>query len=258
MNWRFEVAPKLPKEIRDLLGKIGITTKRELRFFTAVVIFFPALIFVHLFVVPFTEEYLRFHWITYPLGYIILTLLEFIIFSSDTLYERHDRINKYAKAFQLYWPSSYVAEKFNVPLVKADYCWFQHVFNHWQNPSHQMKPQHERTLKRGYSCRLFYYFFKFLEFLIYISVFSFIAWRVLERFYPEYIKTEQNVLWQLIFIVAIVVIYIIMKKGNSVNLSRLRGVWYRYGEINKMHRKWIEENIQSIDDFEKYSKAQGK
>ena len=69
-------------------------------------------------------------------------------------------------------------------------------------------------------------------------------------------KIEQNIFWQVTFIMVIAVLYIIMRRGHSVNLSRLKGVWYQYGEINKMHRQWIDENMQSIDDFEKYSKTQ--
>ncbi|MCK4828126.1 hypothetical protein KA005_71010, partial [bacterium] len=217
------MAFKIPKDTKDLLVKIDITSKRGLRFFTAVVILVPAILFIHLFVVPLSEEYLRSSWIVYLLGYIILTLLEFIIFSSDTLYERHDRISRYAKAFQLHWPSNYVAEKFKVPQKKADYCWFQHVFNHWQDSSHPMNQQHKRTLRRGYSCRFVYYFVKFLEFLMAISVVAFIAWRVLEKLYPQHIKIEQNIFWQVTFIMVIAVLYIIMRRGHSVNLSRLKG-----------------------------------
>ena len=248
---------KIPKEMKDLLSKIDITSKRGLQFFTAVAILVPAIFFIHLFIVPLTEEYLKSYWLSYPLGYIILTFLQFIIFSTDTLYERHDRISKYAKAFQVHWPSNYVAEKFKVPQEKADYCWFQHVFNHWQDSSHPMNQQYKRTLRRGYSCRFVYYFVKFLEFLIVISVVTFIAWRALETLYPQHIKIEQNMFGQVIFIVVIAVLYIVMTRGNSVNLSRLKGVWYQYGEINKMHRQWIDENMQTIEDFEKYSKAQG-
>lgn len=200
-----------------------------------------SLIFAQIFIIPLRwfEDWP--HWLLYLIIPSIFYLLRVLIFSSDKLYYGDPSKNVYVRAFQLYWPSRHLAKKFNLKIEDASRYWLGNVFNKWAAPGHQQHQQWQRTLKRGYSCRLVYYCIKFSSFLFWVSL----AVIVLEVL----ITPTNGLAWKIGFMVVLGLVYILLRMRNRTSPDNLTGVWRRFAEINKMHIHWIEQNIKSMSEL---------
>lgn len=229
---------------------INIYTKRGLICLTALFILVFALFFCFIFLVPLNLLEVWPDWLLYLVVFVIFFMLQIVLFSRDVLYYGDPRKNRYAKAFQMYWPSKYIATKFHLSQKDASFYWFEKYFNAWRNSKHPRHSQWERTLRRGYSCRFVYYSLKFFEILLAISIGATLIQEIVSKLFRVPISTTgMRLWWRVIFILFIVLLYAIVRVSNRASPSKLTGVWKRYAEINQMHIKWIDENIKSINDL---------
>jgi len=183
-------------------------------------------------------------------------MLILLLFSSDILYYENPEKNKYAKAFQLHWPSKYIAQKFGLSQQNASFYWFEKLFNTWKEPNHPRHSQWERTLKRGYACRFVYYCIRFFEILLCISIIATVVQEVaFKKFQIEFFQSNIGLKWKISFIILIALLYIFIRVTNRTSPGKLTGVWRRYAEINKMHIQWIEDNIESLEELKDSSQA---
>jgi len=246
---------KLFEIFQKIIDNINIDSKKGLEGTTAFIILIFSLIFTLVFILPLDffincpSSYL------YIIVYAVFYLLKIFLFSSDILYYGDSTKNKYTKAFQAYWPSKHIAKKFNLSEKDASYYWFENFFNKWKDPNNLRNCQWERTLKRGYACRLVYYFVRILELLMIISI----IFILIETFIPilfkiEVLKFAYSFNWRLSYTILILLLYTITKKNNRISENELTGVWRRYAEINLMHIKWIDDNIKSVGELKNSKK----
>jgi len=230
---------------------ISPESKSGLEGLTAILILVFSLIFSHIFIIPLNILANFPNWIVYIGVCTIFYMLKLLLFSSDKLYYGDPNKNKYVKAFQLHWPSKHIAKKFSIPLDDAFYYWYEKLFNTWRNPSHERHCQYVRSLRRGYSCRFVFYSLRFFEVLLWIS-FPLTLLQLSKEI--SALKSDKLLFWMNInlggaiaYILFVLIFYILIRGSNKTNPTNLGGVWRRYDEINKMHIKWIDENIDSIE-----------
>jgi len=225
-------------------------SKRGLESLTALFIFVFGSIFCHMFVVSLGifDEWPS--WLLYGAVSVVFYLVVVLIFSADVLYHGNPEKNKYVRAFQYYWPSRHIAERFGIPLEDARYYWFENYFNRWKVEDDSRHGQWERTLRRGYSCRFIYYCVRCLEILLWLSVLLTLGQETLSRVVQvKILRTNTGLAGKVAFIAFVALLYVIIRAKNRTAPADLGGVWKRYAEINKMHRKWIDENISSVDEL---------
>lgn len=164
-----------------------------------------------------------------------------IIVNTDVLSNPESK-SKYAKAFQKTWPSNYIKEKFNIDNDTANYIWFEKCFIE-EKVQNNRNSQYSRTLERGYQCRLIFYTQKVLKIFWILSLVQF----TIELFFIKFPMIENN-FWKCIFIIIMFSSYLVLYLCNRVKKDgSLSGVWKRYEEINKIHIKWIDENVDFIN-----------
>ncbi len=235
----------------EVIKRVSPYSKRGLEGLTILVILIFSLVFSHIFIISLNLFRNCPNWLLYLGVFAIFYLLIVLIFSSDILYYGDPKNNEYSKAFQLHWPSKHIAQRFNLPQDKASYYWFEKFFNTWRDPSHQRHSQWERTLRRGYACRLVYHCIKFFEILLWISIPLILLQEILsKRFQIEVFLSNISLGWKIFFIMIVILLYVSMRATNRTSPEKLTGVWRRYTEINKMHIQWIDENIKSFEDLE--------
>ena len=239
--------------LKTLVKLFNISTKKGLEFFTAAIILLFSFLFCVAYIFPIHSIKSQNSFLVYTIIYLLLLFIQFFLFKSDRLYEPHEKPSRYAKAFQKYFPSKYIAEQFDINLDEARYYWYNYVFNKWQNPSHPNHDQWVKTLQRGFSCRLVYYVLKFFELIMLLSILLIIARLIVFRFSLEDFFVIGRVSgYQLIYLVGIFVLYAAIRAGNSTDTNRLTGVWFRFAEINKNHRYWLRDNFGILDDLKNY------
>lgn len=232
--------------ITDIFKGIDIYTKRGLEGYTAFVVIVLSSLFFFIFIIPFDVLHGIPNWILYLMTEFVFLLIKLILFSDDKLYYSDPPKNQYAKAFQKYWPSIYMQNKFNLDKQKADYYWFEKIFNKWKNPNHPRHQQWQRTIRRGFRCRFVYYFIRCVEFLIILSSVCLLVYIII-------VKNYSNLILQVSYIVFLIILYIVFRSANRTDLDNLRGVWRQYREINELHIQFIDDNFHTIDDLKNYN-----
>lgn len=219
---------------------------------TAFFILIFSLIFCNIFLIPITFLTDFPDWLLYPFFWVIMYIITILVFSDDVLYYGCPN-NKYVKAFQSNWPSKHIAEKFSISQKDASYYWLENFFNKWANPKHPRNVQYKRTLQRGYECRFIYYCIKFLNILVIFSISIVILTEIVFPRIPFFadIRYDVQVNSAIPFILLIVFVNILLRIGNKTKPDKLTGVWKRFEEINKMHIKWIDDNITSFDKLKR-------
>jgi hypothetical protein len=236
--------------IKKFVEAAGPYSKRGLELLTALFIFIFASVFCHVFILSLAVFDSWPGWLIYGGCSVILYSLVVFIFSSDALYYDDPKKNKYARAFQLYSPSTYISEKFGISVEDARYYWFENYFNVWRKNGHPRHNQWERTLRRGYSCRFVYYCIRCLEILLILSVFFIFGQELPHRLFEvRILRTDSSLLVRIAFVVFLTLIYFVIRVKNRTKPERISGVWKHFAEINKMHRKWIDENIHSLGEL---------
>jgi len=184
---------------------------------------------------------------------VITFMLATWIFSSDKLYYADPERDRYARAFQAYWPSKHIAEKFDLSQKDANYYWFEKLFNTWADPEHLRHEQRERTFQRGYECRYVYYCLMLFAVLFWVSAATTVLLKILTRcFRVLAFESEIELGWKIGFVALMGFLYVVLRLSNRTSLRNLTGVWRRYAEVNELHIRWIDENIRSLDDFDKF------
>ena len=241
----------MPRElIKKFADAAGPYSKRGLELLTVLFILIFASVFCHIFILSVAGFDNWPSWLTYGGCSIILYSLVVLIFSSDALYHGDPKRNKYTRAFQLYWPSTYISQKFGISVEDAGYYWFENYFNVWRDNGHPRHNQWERTLRRGYSCRFVYYCIRCLEILFLLSVILILGQESLQRFLEvKILKTDSSLLARIAFVVFVTLMYFVIRITNRTKPERISGVWKHFAEINKIHRKWIDENIHSLAEL---------
>lgn len=233
-----------------VIDMVSPDSRKGLEGLTALVVLALVLIFCHIFIIPLN---LFENWpnlVLYLAAFVIFYVVRVLLFSSDVLYYGDPERNRYAKAFQMYWPSRHLASRFKLSQEDASFYWFEKVFNGWADPSHPRNSQWRRTLIRGYSCRFVYYCVKFLEILLWISLGVTLLHEIVPRLFGiDVLMTSISLGWRIGFLVFVALLYIVTRSTNRTSPTNLTGVWRRYAEINKMHIRWIDENISSLDDL---------
>lgn len=227
-------------------------TKKGLQALIALIILIFSLLFVNIFIISVNILKGVFGWdlLLYPLTPILMYIIIVVLFSSDILYNGDPNENSYVRAFQSSWPSKYIAQKFKITEKEAMHYWFENFFNTWRNPNYPRHDQWERTLKRGYSCRFIYYFIKFLDILIILSLFLLFLIEGMPRIFPDFKLTSETNVWIKIgFIVFIFFVDLYIRLSNKTSPNHMTGVWKKYEEINEMHMRWINDNILTIEDL---------
>ena len=233
--------------LAKLIGIINPESKEGLEALTALLILVFSLAFCYIFIIPFNLFDNWPEWLLYLVVIAIFYLLKFFLFSSDILYYGNPGKNKYVKAFQTYWPSKHIATKFNLSQEDAEFYWHENLFNTWREHNHPRHSQWERTLRRGYACRLVYYCIHFFGILLWISISVTLLQEILsQRLQMQVFASDISLGWKLGFIIFVALLYILIRLTNKTSPDNLTGVWRRYAEINQMHIKWIDGNIASI------------
>lgn len=137
--------------ITNIFKGIDVYTKRGLEGYTAFVVLVLSSLYFFIFIMPFDVLQAIPNWVLYLLTVFVFLFIKLILFSDDKLYYSSPPKNKYAKAFQKYWPSIYIQKKFGLDKQKADYYWLEEIFNKWKNKDHPKHQQWERTIRRGFS-----------------------------------------------------------------------------------------------------------
>lgn len=236
--------------IKQFIDSVGISSKAGLRALTALVVLAFSFMFCHLFIVSLDILAGTPEWLLCLISYALFQVIQILL--PDKLYYGDPEKDKYVKAFQMYWPSRYLAQKFGLKEKDASYYWFENFFNAWENPDHPRHTQWKRTLRRGYSCRFIYYCTKFFEILIIVSIMlALIQESLAQLFKMEIFTSKVSLFWRIGFILFVVFLYLVIRIFNRVSPSNLGGVWKRFAEINRMHIEWVDENVKSLDDLKK-------
>jgi hypothetical protein len=177
--------------------------------------------------------------------FLVITLfLKNLLFSHDELYQGDPDKDHYIKAFQYYWPSNYISEKFNITKKEASYIWFSKYFNCWKG-----NDLWKKTLQRGFCCRYNYYLIKQQKYLISIIVF-FILLHILLLYFPNLITGFSfSIIGGIIYLVFLCIHFskIHLKKIDVPH--NLKGPWKKFQEINEMHHRFIDENSEIISNM---------
>lgn len=240
------------KEITEqLVGILSLESREGLELLTALVIVVFSLVFAHIYIVPLTV-FDNWPVLLQFLAVLVTTgIVRVLLAATDRLTYGDPKTDKYAKAFQRYWPSGHIATKFGLSREDATRYWYQGVFNKWSDPSHPRHSQWARTLRRGYACRFVYHSTMLLQILLLASG-GLTLLALLARAFPclsvmNAFATDDGLGWRLAFIVLMSILYLVVRLTNRTSPENLGGVWRRFGEINQMHIKWIDENIDSGD-----------
>jgi len=246
--------------LKNLLDLTNPESTANLKSLTTLMIIAESILFGLIFIVPLNllegvgalVSPLFEYGIPSAIFIIIYFALRTFIFSSDELYYGLPDKNPYAKAFQLYWPSKYLEKKFSLSEDDAKYYWFEKYFNTWRNPDDPRHEQWERTFSRGYACRFVYYMLRTSVILFWISF----GISLLQFGLVNYIKLAQfdshlGIGWRIAFIFGTICLYVLIRSSNRISPNRLTGVWRNFAEINKLHIRWIDENIKSINQLKK-------
>jgi hypothetical protein len=170
---------------------------------------------------------------------IVVYILVVIISSTDTLYYGDPEQNRYARAFQRWFPSKHLATKLGIKIDLAKDLWFDQ-FNLWANESHVRHQDWQRTLERGYACRFIYDVQVFSGAIFLLSV----GWLIVEGVVTRLFEYEMiNLEAKLAITVVYGLIWIAFKYLNRTNESHQTGVWRRFNEINQRNCIWIDQNL---------------
>jgi len=249
--------------VKQLISAMGLTSRNRLMLLTSGTILLFAGMFACVFILPLNlfsqlpQSLQDLSGIIQSVGgtIVITFMLATWIFSSDELYYADPEKNRYVRAFQVYWPSKHIAERFDLNQEDADYYWFEKLFNIWADPEHPRHEQRERTFQRGYACRYVYYYLKLFVALFWVSAATTVLLEILTRLFGILaFESKVGLGWRIGFVVVVGFLYIILRCSNRTSLSNLTGVWRRYAEVNKLHIRWIDENIKSLGDFDKSAK----
>lgn len=230
-----------------IIESINPETKSGLRVLTAVLIVCLVAIFLICFILPIEFVRNSIDILKIPRTFLVLLfsasiyLIIILIFSADTLYYGDPQKNIYAKTFQAFWPSRYLAKTLDISFENASNLWFNE-FNKWKgsnNPNHELWL---KTLQRGYFCRLVYYLLYYSSLIIFFSLLLLIL---------ELISRKYNFIWinsstflpRILFIICVSCFWLIVRLTNRLKWKGPSGVWRRYNEINRMNIEWVKSNI---------------
>ncbi len=242
--------------INKIISKVDTNTPLGLKALTSLIILTFSFVFTHIFIfdLELFDDFPT--WLLYLLIFVSYYFIQMILFSGDILYTGKPEVNKYVKIFQKKWPSRYIAEKFEISIKDANYYWFQNFFNKWKKSESNMNEQVKRTFKRGYECRLVYYCIRFFQTIFVFSLIMIIVhnYQIFLLLLGEKVKIEfSDIQLQIGFIILILLIYMLIYLSNNPIYNNPKGVWQKYNEINEFHRKWIDDNIKSVDDLKNKS-----
>jgi hypothetical protein len=245
--------PELPKVL-------SISTKEGLQALSALTILLGGLAFSLVFIRPLViPENMPLQLVTYVAFPVLAGVVMVLLDATDTLTRGDPKKNRYARAFQSYWPSRHLATKFKLTDEEAEYLWFYGLFNQWRDSDHPLHSQWVRTLQRGYACRFVYHCIVLTKFLGICAVLL-LSLELLHRAFPGWsvltLFTAQSGLGARISaLLAMVAIYFSINYWNNPSPEKLSGAWRAYSEINRMHIKWIDKNIRSLEELEKLASS---
>lgn len=235
--------------VQSLLDKLGPQSKSGLRILTAVTAIGFLYFFLAAFIAPIAPLSDAFKNSGIPssvwhLGAtVLLYLLVVLVFSDDGLYYGDAERNCFARAFQRHWPSSYLAQRLNIDPRTARNIWFSE-FNKWGEPGHPSHSQRVMTFRRGYACRLVYYFLRFSKTAFFASALLLTFELVLRcRLNWDWIPPE-SLPSRAIYVSVAGIAWLLVLATNRTDPPT--GVWRRFDEVNELNIHWIDTNLESL------------
>jgi len=254
--------PGVFKALQDIFF-FDIHSKRGLQKLYSLMFILLVIFYLHSFWIPIEIS----KWINTNLIYIGIILLYFVpalteklLFVRDALqYDVSDK-NPYASFFQKQFPSKYISQKFNIDETQSSMYWFS-IFNKWKASDHPHNAWRQTSFDKGYTCRVIYYIqlwsFRFfvlavthLIILIALRLFviSSTPIAVSSLFEIELIQ------WKIGYPLAMLLTHFLLKANNRIKGEVPTGVWYQWKEINDIMKRWLDENVNSINDLQQLAK----
>lgn len=177
-------------------------------------------------------------------------VLGYVISAQDRLATGSSRA---AKFFEKLYPRNAIKEKYNCTEGQATYLWFQ-IFNPWENIG-PMKDPYSRTFERSYACRfIFILQWSFFGFFA-ISSATWIAtiicgyWTPLET--QATVPTYARVLVLTLTFAAFLMLFLQNRPADA----KPTGCWYRWKEINEIHKTWLQNEVFDNAAADTYANA---
>jgi len=233
------------------MAEIRPEKKYQIRIFSGIVIIITIFVLIFVptdFVNLITNKINQLADIIVVLGLdiaLIFVVSTWVFSTSDILFTGK---SKYSIYFQSNLPSGHLMEKLNCSQGEANDIWFS-IFNKWKNDKN---PRHEfwkRTFERGYGCRLIFHLRNTILFIMILSTVFFIAYESYYFFIKNEIIIASNT--ELLKIGMLIIELFLLWYLNYNNQipgkrnNRPTGCWYRWKEINDIHKAWLDNNILS-------------
>ena len=183
---------------------------------------------------------------------IILPLIYYIIVKQDPL-QRSPSKKKAIVFFQNEFPSKFLLERCSRCIENKDSCknyieeqssdharhWFHDILH---GPIEKSNPAIiNDTFKKGYTCKLVFALSKIFLISFIIGLLSLIIHHVYIFYIYESFYIEISAL-QVIFLLACVSFFILIRMLHKYDSDRPSGCWHAWREINRFHLGWLRDN----------------
>jgi hypothetical protein len=187
-------------------------------------------------------------------------LIQTFITNYDVLYDGNPKKNRFVRAFQMKYPSTYIMEKYGIDEIEAKKLWFRKIFNTWENPNHSMYGHRLRCLRRGFICRLVYYVMTVSFGFFCISLFLLIILGILNfksiSFgigpIDDFISSHNTLKLPLVTTLTYLIVSFFLLFTNYPRKKKPLGCFKRFNEVNEQSIDWLEENFDSLDAIRNY------
>ncbi|MFW6047150.1 MAG: hypothetical protein ACOCP4_05140 [Candidatus Woesearchaeota archaeon] len=192
---------------------------------------------------------------------VLFILIKEIISEKDVLYSGDPNKNKFVNAFQLNLPTKYIIDTFGVNMEEAKRLWYN-VFNKWKKEDHEMHPNWQKSLERGFKCRMVYFIIISFRFMFWISlIFTSLIYLINHfniKFHVDtidtYFTSHKDLTLPIIYVIICLIVYLTFLIINYPKKDKPKGCFLRFNEINDLNIDWLKRNIKHKNDLINYGK----
>lgn len=257
-----EKGKKLMESIRSKI-KNPVDPRKKLDFLLKATALFIGYLYIFVFQ---NTLHLTVEWISFEkliemsiVTIIILPLVHYIIVKPDPL-QRSPSKKKAIAFFQNEFPSKFLLERCSRCIENKDSCknyieeksfdharyWFHDIFH---GPIEKSNPAIiNDTFKKGYTCKLIFALSKIFLISFIIGLLSLIIHHVYIFYQYENFYIEISAL-QVIFLLACVSFFILIRMLHKYDSNRPSGCWHAWREINRFHLGWLRDNEDFLVDL---------